>query len=77
MDRLYVKVVNKRNDGITLLNQIMKLIVESGIHVFPVTNLSSQPSSKTRRPTVNTHRRRYHKESYSRDVDQEVQSWRT
>jgi len=72
---VFVKVINKRSDGIQLLNTLLKQIVDNEIHIFPVTNLSSQPSSKTRRPSSNKYRRRYHKESYSGDTIREVQSW--
>ncbi|KAK8819436.1 hypothetical protein WA556_002426 [Blastocystis sp. ATCC 50177/Nand II] len=74
---LYVKVVNRREDGIRLLNKTMQLLVEKGIHLFPVTDRASQPSSKTRRPALDTHRRRYHKDSHSQSINSEVQSWRS
>ena len=73
---LYVKVVNKRRDGIVLLNKAMKLVIESGIHIFATDSPSSQPSSKTRRPNYDSSRRRYHKDSYSLESYKEVQSWR-
>ena len=73
---LYVKVVNKRTDGIDLLNKAMKVLIEGGIHIFATYSPSSQPSSKTRRPNYDSGRRRYHKDSYSLESYREVQSWR-
>ena len=73
---LYVKVVNKRRDGIVLLNKAMKLVIESGIHIFATDSPSSQPSSKTRRPNYDSSRMRYHKDSYSLESYKEDQSWR-
>lgn len=64
-----MKVVNRRQDGIDLLNKAMGMLVNGGIHLFPVTSLASQPSSKTRRLGYDTHRRRYHKESYSQAIN--------
>ena len=73
---LYVKVVNKRTDGIALLNKAMKIVIEGGVHIFATDSPSSQPSSKTRRPNYDSGRRRYHKDSYSLESYKEVQSWR-
>lgn len=55
----------------------MKTIIGEGIHISPITNSRVQPSSKTRRPAQNVYRRRYHKESYSQEISQTAESWRS